>query len=62
MIQEMESEFSPDLRYTKDDIKYSRIDKEYRSSRFAGAKPPPAPDFGRVNKISPLEYEQMRMD
>jgi hypothetical protein len=54
----MESEFSPDLRYSKDDIKYSRIDKEYRTTKFdPTAKPPVVPDFGRVNKVSPMDYE-----
>ena len=52
-----ESEFSPDLRYTKEDIKFSRIDKEYRNNQFRAAPPTNLHDYGMVNKISPIDYE-----
>jgi len=52
-----ESEFSPDLRYTKEDIKFSRIDKEYRNNAFRAAPPTNLHDYGMVNKISPIDYE-----
>lgn len=57
-----ESEFSPDLRYTKEDIKFSRIDKEYRNNTFRAQAPSNLHDYGLVNKISPLDYETQKKE
>jgi hypothetical protein len=56
------SEFSPELRYTKDDIKYSRIDKDYRTGTFRNDRPPIAPKLGNVNTISPEDYKKQKTD
>ncbi|OMJ70983.1 hypothetical protein SteCoe_30910 [Stentor coeruleus] len=55
--ESMDPEYTPKLRFNKNDVKYHKLQKSWRKGKFLGVEVDGgSPEVGEINKRSPLEY------